>query len=576
MFYSTTERILLETFSRQALLSSKKNRACLCYSFILFVIFILLFVFLFMNSAHAEKNPKFLIIHLDALSSPNFFQYMEEGHFPNMETLFKDGDGHIIPYGLSLFPGGTETTVPHMRRGVDNSTGGVGWGYYDREKDKVMPKYITFFDMFRQIPRRARFSFFYGVPWLDTLNFYPLMNIPELLEMYDVIQFFWFATDSLGHYFGEEPYLSSYKRFDRYLGQLVRRLNLNKINLIIYSDHGMSFGRFINNPQEDEIKRIIGEKLKIYIHPNVYLDNPTEKDYWAQKITLESEIDFAFFKEEENQVVGYTDYGKIIFLGNNHNEIRYFYEGEDVFNYYSEGYQGEWLDASEWLSLTRESNYPGVPPNIYHLLMNEKAGDIVIVINPPKIPIFNLRYPANHAGLTKTDLLIPILLRGKDLEHLYTVEDIWLHELFNKIPTLNLDNANPDREKHSFSIWGIIQEGQLPGFELNISPAYRWNIALRYEDERYLDRFEYDLYSSYVIRLWTGVGLEYENRFEGPFLQTRLQMDFGKIRFNYGIQSHLFDLKNWDENRKEIIFKLNKNLSLNWQIPNRIGFSFYW
>ncbi|MDD4363625.1 MAG: alkaline phosphatase family protein, partial [Atribacterota bacterium] len=419
-----------ELKARRILIFNKKylSRSC-------FFICILSLLLLISFTGLSESKPKFLIVHLDALSSPNFFQYMEEGHFPNLKAIFQDGDGHIIPYGLALFPGGTETTVPHLRKGVDNSTGGVGWGYYDRGKEKVMGKHITFFDMFSHIPRRAKAGFIYGVPFLDFFNFYPLMNIPELLDTYNVVQFFWFATDSLGHYFGEKPYLASYKRFDSYMGRLIKRLDLDEVNLIIYSDHGMSFGRFIDNPQEKEIKRIIRDSLKIYIHPNVYLDDPAEKNYWAQKITLESEIDFAFLKEKDDEVIGYTDYGKIIFQANDYNKIRYLYEGEDVFDYYSVGYQGEWLDADEWLSLTKKSNYPGVPPNIYNLLMNEKAGDIVIVINPPKIPIFNLRYPANHAGLTKTDLLIPILLKGKELEHLYETESLWLHDLFNLIPS---------------------------------------------------------------------------------------------------------------------------------------------
>jgi hypothetical protein len=552
----------------------QKNRFLLCVFYFTFIILILSSIF--STSIQAKENPKFLIIHLDALSSPNFYQYMEEGHFPNLKAIFQDGDGHIIPYGLALFPGGTETTVPHLREGVNNSTGGVGWGYYDREKEKVMPKYVTFFDMFSHIPRRAKAGFIYGVPYLDILNIFPLMNIPDLLDTYDVLQFFWFATDSLGHYFGEKPYLASYKKFDSYMDRLIKRLDMDGVNLIIYSDHGMSFGRFIDSPQEKEIKRIIGDGLKVYIHPNVYLDNPSEKDFWAQKITLESEIDFAFFQEDANKVVGYTDYGKIIFAGDGKGKIRYIYEGEDVFDYYTDGYRGEWLDVNEWLSLTKKSNYPGVPPNVYNLLMNEKAGDIVIVINPPKIPIFDLRYPANHAGLTKTDLLVPIFLKGKELEHLYDTEEIWLHDLFNRIPTLDLNDNKPDREKHSFSYWDNLKDRQHPGFELSLSPAYRWNVALRYEDELYNGRFEYDFYSSYVIRLWIGAGLEYQAKDYDPFLHTRLQMDFNKIRFNYGIQSHLFDLKDWKENKKEIVYKVNKRLSFNWQIPNRIGFSLYW
>ncbi len=35
-----------------------------------------------------EASPKFLILHLDAVSSQNFFQYMEEGYLPNLKAVF--------------------------------------------------------------------------------------------------------------------------------------------------------------------------------------------------------------------------------------------------------------------------------------------------------------------------------------------------------------------------------------------------------------------------------------------------------------------------------------------------------
>jgi len=79
-------------------------------------------------SVTGEASPKFLIFHLDAVSSQDFFQYMEDGYLPNLKAVFNNG--HIIHYGLSLFPGGTETIYPRLKKGLDNSTGdSVGWGY---------------------------------------------------------------------------------------------------------------------------------------------------------------------------------------------------------------------------------------------------------------------------------------------------------------------------------------------------------------------------------------------------------------------------------------------------------------
>ena len=185
-------------------------------------------------SITGEASPKFLIFHLDAVSSQNFFQYMEDGDLPNLKAVFEDG--HMIHHGLSLYPGGTEMAVPHLKQGIDNSKGGVGWGYYDREKEKVIPSYKTFFHLFSYLTRRAKACFIYGAPGFDTFMFLPLLNIPELLETYGVIEFYWFTTDSLGHLMGQKLYEASIRRFDRYFGNLVKKLNLDETNIIIYCD----------------------------------------------------------------------------------------------------------------------------------------------------------------------------------------------------------------------------------------------------------------------------------------------------------------------------------------------------
>jgi hypothetical protein len=507
---------------------------------------------------------------LDAVSSQNFFQYMEEGYLPNLKAVFEDG--HTIRYGLSLFPGGTETAVPHLKEGADNSTGGVGWGYYDRENEKVISNYKTFFYLFSYIPRRAKASFIYGIPGLDPFMFLPLLNVPELLETYGVIEFYWFTTDPLGHIMGPKLYEASIRRFDRYFGNLVKRLNLDEVNLIFYCDHGMTFGRFINAEQGKEIERIVGNNLKVFIHPNVYLKDPDKKDKVARDIVLESEIDFAFYRENPHRVAGYSNQGKMIFEGKEE-KIRYLFEGEDVFGYYNSGYNGEWLTALDWLSLTRESRFPAVPPNIYNLLSNERVGDIVIVINPPKIPIFWLRYPANHAGVTNTDLMMPILLRGEQLKHLYDREEMWLHNLYTSIPELSFENLEPAREKNSVKFWNNSFSEYNPNFEMSLSPAYRWNFCFRYHDDIYRSWLEYDLYSSYVMRLWTGAGLQYKGQNLDVLVQARLQIDLGKIQLNYGGQ---FTQGGWEINTKEVVYQINDRLALEWLIPNGFGMSFSW
>ena len=535
--------------------------------FCVLVIVIILLSF----STTGEASPKFLIFHLDAVSSQNFFQYMEDGDLPNLKAVFESG--HTIRYGLSLFPGGTETIYPRLKKGLDNSTGGtVGWGYYDREKEKVIPEYKTFFYMLSHIPRRARASFLYGIPGLDPFMFFPLLNVPELLETYGVVEFIWFATDSLGHMMGAKLYEASIRRFDRYFGNLIKRLNLDEINLIFYCDHGMSFDNSTIINQKKEIKRIVGNNLQAFLHPNLYLKNPDKKDKITRDIILESKIDFAFYMDDLDRMIGYFDQGKVIFE-EKEGKFRYLFEGKDAFGYYNDGYNGGWLTALDWLVHTRESRFPAALPNLYNLFLNERAGDIVIVINPPKVPYTYLHYMANHAGLTNTDLMMPILLKGPQLEHLYDREEMWLHNLFTSIPELSFENLEPAREKNSFSFWASGYGEYNSGFKISLSPAYRWNFGFCYHDDIYRSWLEYDLYSSYLIRLWTGAGLQYNGQNLNALVQARLQIDLGKIQLNYGGQ---FTQGGWEINTKEIVYQINDRLALEWLIPNGFGISFSW
>ena len=550
----------------------------------LFIFFTALLLLLFSSpsyaaQAHNDTEPKFLIVHLDAVSSPNFFQYMDEGYLPHLKEFFEEG--HIIRYGLSLLFGGTEMIYPRLKKGLGNEVGkSVGWGYYDREKDRVVSDKKIFLHLFSSYPRRARASMIYGIPWMDNFMYLPILNIPQLLDTYGVIELLWFATDATGHVLNEKIYLNSIRRFDRYFGKLVKMLNTEDVNIIIYCDHGMSFNNKIYINHVPLIKKIVGEGLRAHLFPNVYLKDINLKNYYAKKIIKESEIDLTFYKDNDNpkRVVGYSPTAKIFFEENEDGRIRYLYEGEDVFDYYNDGYHGQWLTDLEWLSLTRDSRYPAAPPNIFRFLCNKNSGDIILIVNPPKIIHTLLNYTGNHHGITDTDLLVPILLRGKELEHLYDREEMWLHTLFTSIPTLSFDNIEPKREKNSLSLWGSVSEVNNYGLELSLSPAYRWNVALRYEQEIGKGWFEYDVYSSYVIRLWAGAGIQYQfaDSSVEPFLNSRLQMDFGKIQFNYGGQVNFNNWKEWQENRKEILLRINDKLSLNWQIPNRFGFTISW
>ena len=107
------------------------------------LLFIVL-VFVFIPTAEAA-NP-FLILHLDAVSSQDFFRELEAGNLPNIEALF--ADGIHIRHGMSLFPGGTEMIYPRLKAGLSNSQGeSVGWGYVDPTSKKVVRQLDVLLDL---------------------------------------------------------------------------------------------------------------------------------------------------------------------------------------------------------------------------------------------------------------------------------------------------------------------------------------------------------------------------------------------------------------------------------------------
>ena len=128
--------------------------------------------------------------------------------------------------------------------------------------------------------------------------------------------------------------------------------------------------------------------------------------------------------------------------------------------------------------------------------------------------------------------------------------------------------------RKTFLVFGKAAIGEYnSGFEIFLSPAYRWNFGFHYSDDIYRSWFEYDLYSSYLMRLWTGAGLQYNGQNLDALVQARLQIDLGKIQLNYGGQ---FTQSGWEINTKEVVYQINNCLALEWLIPNGFGMSFCW
>lgn len=477
------------------------------------MLLITLIVLLLGTGALAKnRENKFLILHLDAVASVDFFRELEAGHLPNIERIF--ATGQIVKHGITLYPGGTEIIMPRIKKGLENSEGNmIGWGYLDRETGRKINDIPIFIEMFFGFPRRNRHQFLLGIPMLEHLAGFSLLNIDRLWETQDVVEFYWFHSDVMGHLLGHEAHIKSIFRFDSYLGLAADSGKLNGANLILYCDHGMTAEGVQVVKHNVAIKETLGEELRYLAYPNIYLEDPSKKADLAQNIARDTPIDIAAIKVDQDRVIGYTELGIFEIIRQNH-LFQYRFQGEDYFGYEQLGYGGELWSKEKWLQETKDHLYPAVPPNLFGYLSNPHVGDIVAILDVPKIPFAIRAQKGNHAGLKHTDALIPLLVTGPAFADLPHIEEFWLHELYSKHLTMIDFEAKHNRERHSFSVGYPLRA------ELMLSPAYRWRGGLTISGEGVDPWAEYDLYSSFLTRVWVGTfinekKLKWQLRVEG-------------------------------------------------------------
>lgn len=124
---------------------------------------VMLLVSLLSQEVVAETSAKYLIFHLDAISSDLFVEEREAGNIPNIEAFFAEGTS--ILGGLSLWPGGTEMIYPRLKPGYSNAEHPfLGWRFFDATDERWVMNYETMLKMFLGFP---------GV-----LGLFPFMPIP--------------------------------------------------------------------------------------------------------------------------------------------------------------------------------------------------------------------------------------------------------------------------------------------------------------------------------------------------------------------------------------------------------------
>jgi hypothetical protein len=488
-------------------------------------VFTLLFVAALHSLAVAQTSDRFLIIHVDAISYRTFQEALTEGYLPTFQLLFPDG---ITRPALSLFPGSTPVMYSRLQSGETNEAEGpIAYsGWWNRALDVEVPQISVAYELVSSPTRRARTTFVHGwVLWpFAELS---VLNLPALLERYRVVEFLWFVTDTLGHLGGRAAQIDSLQRLDRALGQVLPQLDLDTLNLIVYSDHGMSFEIDEVIHVRNLISENLGDELKFAKFPNIYLNDPSKAAQFARSLGEGRLLDFVVYRVAPQRVVGYLD-GSYFEMDRVGNRIAYRSEG-DPFGYEALGYAGELLTADEWLRLTVDHPFPGAVPNLFQYALNPNAGDIIFGLNPPRIPYDLVQYVAHHYGVYTTDLLVPVLARGPDLEPLISAEPLWLQDLYRDIdPAWRVPRLTREEHRLSFSVNVASGDWQLAA---QVSPAYRWRLLAEVESSGSVGAaLSYDLLSDYLGRLWLSAGADITAAGVTPNLRIDLEIDLGRFR----------------------------------------------
>lgn len=482
----------------------------------------------FSAASEDQKPAKYILIHLDSVSSYYLNSEIEAGNLPNIERVIREGG--IIDKAVTYFPSKTPTVVSSLRFATPiEESELVSWSGENRETGEFFTGPNTFREMLLSKSRISAFNLIYGIPGFDRLAGIALRNLPDLLDEYRVLEFYWYAVDTYGHFFGEEQYLKKLRVFDKHFGRMMNRLD-DDVNVIVYADHGMTFNKGVKT--HIEIEDLIGDKMTAASYPNLYISDLDEISDIAKQIVDETNIDFTFYKSNDDRVTGYHRDGTVYI----HREgplLRYSYEGSDPFNYFEKGYDGSALSIRQWLELTYESQYPAVPINIYGFLSNPSAGDIITLLDESKYSQSKYSRSGNHGGFTYRDVSVPIILKGPDVEFLYDRETLWLQNLFVEIDNADFDYL-PSRDSHYLSGWHN-PDTNANVTQLNFSPVYRWGIGseITYTDHLSIDRYQfwgkYDFFRSYLARVWFGTGMDVYDGDLSPMAFIRHELRYRRL-----------------------------------------------
>lgn len=529
---------------------------------------LVLCIFMMPAAANAQnEQPKLLLMHLDAVSYHILMDEMDQGNLPNIQRIFGDEGG--IEKAITYYPSKTPFVISSIRDATPSTEGPVvGWQmppHLIDDRDDFLNIAESFMLMALSKQRVARANLLYGLPWTNLMADVALMNALDFFDEYNVLEFYWYKIDTYGHFYGKGQYIERLHEFDRMIGRFMDRLD-DDINVVIYSDHGMVFGEGVEI--EKKVKEQFESEIITYSYPTLYLEDGQDAETIARRVVDETEIDFAFFEPEEDLVKGFWENSTLWFEFSD-GTIQYRVDGEDPFGYFENGYDGEFMSADEWLLFSADMEYPATPVMVYWYLQNPGAGEIVTSFNSDKFAQSAYSSSGNHGGFTASDIVVPVLVRGPLVEHIAEFEVLWLQELFIEISDFEF-KQEPSRDKHYISSrYNVRSENS--SATLSVSPYYRYRLGADLDfgafDTAEIGRVwgKYDLYRSYIARLWFGGGVDFYGPDTTGFLLLKHELKVRKLTAKTFLSTA-------GNHRFTIGYDLNRTFTVELSNFNSIGF----
>jgi len=531
----------------------------------------LILLLIFMMGTHSANgqnsgsdSPKLILIHLDAVSASVLRTEIDAGNMPNIKRIFNE-EG-LLETAITYYPSKTPFIISNIRSGTPSDTGElVGWDIPDFDYEKDFSIEDSFLKMALSKQRISRANLLQGLPFFSGLKDLALMNTLDLFDEYPVQEFYWYKADSYGHFEGEEEYLRKVRQFDERIGKYIDKLD-DDINIIIYSDHGMVFGEGVE--LDKQISERFSEEIKIYSYPTMYLKEGTDAETMAKKVIEETDLDFAFFLQDRMTAKGFFENSTLYFEYQD-GKIRYRHDGPDPFDYFDNGYNGEFLTADEWLSLTINLDYPATPVKVFAFLQNPNAGEIVTSLDNTKFNKTGYSQMGNHGGFTATDVVVPVMVRGPDVGYIGEFDKLWLQELFNELDQFTF-KQEPKRDTHYISSrydFSTNTNRTVTAF----SPTYRFRLGadIDFGDFNGADLNQvwgkYDIFRSQLARVWIGGGVDFSRTDTVGMFMIRHEF---RIR-NFSAKTSLTTNRN---NQFTLAYDIHDNFSLELTNFSAVGF----